>query len=585
MKRFHDEIKSGIHDFLAGEGVADVHPLIQYTRPEFEGDLTVVTFPLAKALRRKPDEIARQLGRFLKEHVRRDNAPLISGYNVVKGFLNLSIAPEAWREFLMTLAESSLFPRTRQPERIVVEYSAPNTNKPQHLGHIRNNLLGWSVAEILKQYGHQVYKVNLINDRGIHIAQSMVAWLKFGMGATPETTGRKGDHFVGDYYVRFAREHKKQAAELGTEETPLMREAREVLRRWEAGDLAIRPVWLKMNGWVLEGFEQTYRRMGVDFEKTYFESETYLVGKQHVMQGLQKGIFYQEQDGSVWADLRQEGLDKKLLLRSDGTTVYITQDIGTAVLRYFDFGMDRAIYVVGDEQKYHFQVLRALLKKMEAPYADAIHHLAYGMVDLPTGKMKSREGTVVDADDLMDEMIRQARKIAAELGKIDTLTADEREHLYHIIGMGALKYHILRNDPQRRILFDPAESIDFFGVTGPFIQYAHARIHSILRKMGVSVSEAAAKEYLPDAGERALIRQMYRAYDVFSIAVESLSPAPLAQYAYQLAHQFNAFYHDHPVLQAESHAARHFRLLLIKNIAFVLRKTMTLLGIEMPERM
>ncbi len=581
MQRFHDLLSEGVRRFLADKGVTDVRPIIQYTRPDFEGDLTVVVFPLAKALRQRPDAVGAVLGEWLVQTV-----PAVERYEVVKGFVNISFSAEAWRRFLLeALPAAGFFPRAERAERIVIEYSSPNTNKPQHLGHIRNNLLGWSVAAILQRYGHEVYKVNLINDRGIHIAQSMVAWMQFGGGATPESTGKKGDHFVGDYYVRFAKAHKQQQAEGGSEETPIMQAARAVLRRWEAGDLHIRPVWLKMNSWVLDGFAETYGRMGVDFDKTYFESETYLVGKQHVMEGLRQGLFHRKEDGSIWADLTAEGLDQKLLLRSDGTTVYITQDIGTAALRYFDFQMDRSIYVVGDEQQYHFKVLKALLQKMGAPYADAVHHLSYGMVDLPTGKMKSREGTVVDADELMDEMVAQARRLSEELGKVDALSAEERERLYHIIGMGALKYHILRNDPQRRILFDPAESIDFFGVTGPFIQYAHARIHSILRKASGAARPETAAGYAPDGAEVALIRQLYRLYDVFANAVENLSPAPLAQYAYQLAHQFNAYYHDHPVLKAESEPVLHFRLLLLERVAEALRESMGLLGIEMPERM
>ncbi len=580
MERFHTQIARAVKAFVEKHAGQEVEPLVQYTRPEFDGDLTVVTFPLAKILRQSPPEVAHRLGTFLQQQL-----PELEKFEVVKGFLNLKFSPEAWRDYFFGTLDAPLWPRTPHPQRIVVEYSSPNTNKPQHLGHIRNNLLGWSIAEILRAYGHEVFKVNLINDRGIHIAQSMVAWMQYGEGATPESTGRKGDHFVGDYYVRFAQENKRQASELPEgAETPLMQSAREILRKWEAGDLAVRRVWLMMNSWVLEGFDHTYRRLGVDFHKVYFESETYLLGKQHVIEGLRRGIFYQKEDGSIWARFDSEDLSDKLLLRSDGTTVYITQDIGTAALRYIDFQMDRAIYVVGDEQKHHFKVLRRILQQLGAPYADAVYHLAYGMVDLPTGKMKSREGTVVDADDLMDEMIEQARAISQELGKTEGLSDDERRRLYHVIGMGALKFHILRNDPQRRILFDPKESVDFFGMTGPFIQYAHARIHSILRKAPPPDRTAAAL-YAPNPDEVALIRTVYRFHDVFLGAVDELSPAAIAQYAYQLAQQFNAYYHAHPVLKAEDPAARHFRLLLLTLIARTLRETMALLGIEMPERM
>ncbi len=581
MERFHAIIQHALKTFIHRQTGQTITPTIQYTRPEFEGDLTVVTFPLAKLLRQNPQTIARKLGEHLQQQL-----PEIDQFNIVKGFLNLKFSPQSWYNYFLYALKAPLFPRTSTPQRIVIEYSSPNTNKPQHLGHIRNNLLGWSIAEILHTYGHHVFKVNLINDRGIHIAQSMVAWLKYGNGTTPADAGQKGDHFVGDYYVRFAQEHKKQQANISDgSETPLMKHAREILRKWEAGDLQVRHIWSQMNGWVLEGFGQTYRRLGVDFHKVYFESETYLLGKQYVIEGLHKGIFYQKEDGSIWVRFDNDTLNDKLLLRSDGTTVYITQDIGTAALRYIDFQMDRAIYVVGDEQKHHFKVLQHILQQLNAPYANAIYHLAYGMVDLPSGKMKSREGTVVDADDLMDEMVNRARTISQQLGKTKGLSNQERQHLYHIIGIGALKFHILRNDPQRRMLFDPQESVDFFGNTGPFIQYAYARIQSILRKVKTIDDIPSPPRYEPNPAEIALLRSIYRLHDVFLNAVNDLSPAAIAQYGYHLAQQFNTYYHAHPVLKAEDESTRRFRLQLLQLVARALRESMALLGIEMPQRM
>ncbi len=568
---------------------------LQKTRKEFEGDFSFVVFPFVKMARRSPEQIAEAVGSALLEKV-----PEISSFNVIKGFLNLSLGGQYWLDFLSREMNNTRYGLREQlgGAPVVVEYSSPNTNKPLHLGHIRNNLLGYSVACILEAAGNKVYKVNLVNDRGIHICKSMLAWMRFGNGETPASSGKKGDKLVGEYYVRFETELRIQvkktmeASGLSEEEArktaPLMLEAQELLRKWELRDPDTMAVWEKMNGWVYEGFDATYKRLGVDFDKVYYESETYLLGKDLVNEGLEKGVFVRRDDGSVWVDLTTEGLDEKLLLRADGTSVYMTQDLGTAQLRFDDFKAEKMIYVVGNEQNYHFDVLQKVLKKLQKPYADAIFHLSYGMVELPEGKMKSREGTVVDADDLMDEMVETARRTTEELGKTQDFNEEEKARLFHIIGLGALKYFILKVDPKKNMLFNPAESIDFNGNTGPFIQYTYARIRSILRTAGQEQVEAIQISMPADKlnlRERNLLRSLNEFPQVVAEAAAELSPAQIANFTFELCKEFNQFYHEHSVLNEPDEQVSDFRIKLSQLTAITISNAMGMLGIEVPERM
>lgn len=575
---------------------ADVEPdkiQLQATRKEFAGDLTVVTFPFTRFSKKSPEETGKQLGEYLKEHIDE-----IKDFNVVKGFLNIEISAAYWLGVLNEVARDPRYGYASVPSghSYMIEYSSPNTNKPLHLGHIRNNLLGWSVSEIQKANGHDVKMVNLVNDRGIHICKSMIAWKKFAGGATPESTGRKGDHFVGDYYVRFDKEYKaeiRQLTESGMNEeeakkqAPILLEAQEMLRKWEAGDEETVALWRRMNDWVLKGFDETYKLMGVGFDKVYFESQTYKKGRDIVLKGLADGVLYRKETGSVWADLTGDGLDHKLLLRDDGTSVYMTQDIGTAYERFGEFDMDEMIYVVGNEQNYHFQVLSLICGKLGFPWAGKIKHLSYGMVELPEGKMKSREGTVVDADDLMQEMIDTARETSQELGKLEGYSVEEAEEVYRKVALGALKYFILKVDPKKTMMFNPKESIDFNGNTGPFIQYTYARIQSVLRKAAEAgiVPEAAGMNVPVSEKEQNLIKLIAKLPDVVREAGVTYSPALLANYAYELAKEFNQFYHDFSILKEEDAALKNFRLLLAQECAVAIRNAMGMLGIEMPERM
>ena len=565
---------------------------LQKTRREFEGDYTLVTFPLLRRSRKSPEATATELGSYMKEH-----NPEISSFNVVKGFLNLVLDGSFWADRFDELAAQENYgcqPSTGRT--VMIEYSSPNTNKPLHLGHIRNNLLGYSVAQILQANGHRVIKANLVNDRGIHICKSMLAWKLYGDGETPASTGMKGDHLVGKYYVEFDKHYKAQIKELMAEgqseeeakkNAPIMREAQEMLRKWEAKDPEVYALWEMMNGWVYEGFDVTYRALGVDFDKVYYESQTYLLGKSLVEEGLRKGVFYRRPDNSVWIDLRADGLDEKLLLRGDGTSVYMTQDLGTAYRRFEDNRLDDMIYVVGNEQNYHFQVLKLVLKKLGyAEWSDHITHLSYGMVELPEGKMKSREGTVVDADDLIADMVHTAREMSAELGKLDGCTEEEANAVSTMVGLGALKYFILKVDPKKTMLFDPRESIDFNGNTGPFIQYTHARICSVLRKAaeaGIDYSELVRASYLPE--ERELVKMLTEYPSVVKAAGENFAPSLIAAYVYELAKQFNGYYHDHSILKEEQADVRRMRLRLAQQVARVIRLGMKLLGIDVPERM
>ena len=565
---------------------------LQKTRREFEGDYTLVTFPLLRRSRKSPEATATELGTYMKEH-----NPEISSFNVVKGFLNLVLDGSFWADRFDELAAQENYgcqPSTGRT--VMIEYSSPNTNKPLHLGHIRNNLLGYSVAQILQANGHRVIKANLVNDRGIHICKSMLAWKLYGDGETPASTGMKGDHLVGKYYVEFDKHYKAQIKELMAEgqseeeakkNAPIMREAQEMLRKWEAKDPEVYALWEMMNGWVYEGFDVTYRALGVDFDKVYYESQTYLLGKSLVEEGLRKGVFYRRPDNSVWIDLRADGLDEKLLLRGDGTSVYMTQDLGTAYRRFEDNRLDDMIYVVGNEQNYHFQVLKLVLKKLGyAEWSDHITHLSYGMVELPEGKMKSREGTVVDADDLIADMVHTAREMSAELGKLDGGTEEEANAVSTMVGLGALKYFILKVDPKKTMLFDPRESIDFNGNTGPFIQYTHARICSVLRKAaeaGIDYSEPVRASYLPE--ERELVKMLTEYPSVVKAAGENFAPSLIAAYVYELAKQFNGYYHDHSILKEEQADVRRMRLRLAQQVARVIRLGMKLLGIDVPERM
>ena len=582
---------------LYGIEVNEQQVQLQKTRPEFEGDITLVVFPFVKAARKAPVQVATEIGETLK-------GELVEKYNAVQGFLNLSIAQTYWLAQLRTIADTENYgQQTRTKEDgsqplMMVEYSSPNTNKPLHLGHVRNNLLGYSIAKIQEANGWKVVKTNIVNDRGIHICKSMLAWLKFGNGETPESSGKKGDHLIGDYYVRFDVEYKKQIKELmaqgmdeetAKKEAPLIKEAQAMLLKWEQGDAEVRALWQKMNSWVYAGFDETYRQMGVGFDKIYYESNTYLEGKKEVERGLKEGLFYRREDGSVWADLTQNGLDEKLLLRADGTSVYMTQDIGTAKLRFQDYPIDKMVYVVGNEQEYHFKVLSILLDRLGFPFGKELVHFSYGMVELPNGKMKSREGTVVDADDLMAQMIDDAREISKD--KVNTLpdiTADEANEIARIVGLGALKYFILKVDPRKNMLFNPEESIDFNGNTGPFIQYTYARIRSIMRKAaaeGIEIPAELGADAPINEKEIDLIQKMNDFAAAVADAGNNYNPGGIANYCYELTKEFNQFYHDYSILNAESEAEKITRLVLAANVAKILKNGMSLLGIEVPERM
>ena len=576
---------------------------VQKTRPDFEGHLTVVTFPFLRISKKKPEETGEDIAQWLIA-----NTDLVSSFNTVKGFLNLVIAPAKWLQLLATIDADAHYglqlPNDESP-LTMVEYSSPNTNKPLHLGHVRNNLLGWAVSKIAEANNQRVVKTNIVNDRGIHICKSMLAWLKYGNGETPESSGKKGDHLVGDYYVAFDQHYRAEMAELKAQliaqgvseeeaetrakaEVPLMVEAREMLRKWEQGDEEVRALWRKMNEWVYAGFDETYKALGVSFDKIYYESDTYLEGKEKVEEGLAKGLFYRREDGSVWADFTKEGLDEKLLLRADGTSVYMTQDIGTAKLRFRDYPINKMIYVVGNEQNYHFQVLSLLLDRLGFEWGKSLVHFSYGMVELPNGKMKSREGTVVDADDLVEGMIEQARRTMDEAGKNTDMSEAEKQEVARIVGLGALKYFLLKVDARKNMVFNPEESIDFNGNTGPFIQYTYARIRSILRKAqdaGIVLSEELPTDVEISTKEEEIIQRLADFRGVVEAAGEDYSPSGIANYCYELVKLYNQFYHEFQILREEDAAKRNFRLILSRNVAKVVRLGMELLGIEMPERM
>ena len=588
---------------LYGQEVPEKMVQLQKTKKEFEGHLTLVVFPFLKMSRKGPEQTAQEIGEYLKA-----NEPAVAAFNVIKGFLNLTIASATWIELLNEIQadeQYGLVQATETSPLVMIEYSSPNTNKPLHLGHVRNNLLGNALANIVAANGNKVVKTNIVNDRGIHICKSMLAWKKYGNGETPETSGKKGDHLVGDYYVSFDKHYKAEVKELMAQftaqgmndeeakakaeaESPLMQEAREMLVKWEAGDPEVRGLWEMMNNWVYAGFDETYKMMGVGFDKIYYESNTYLEGKEKVMEGLEKGFFFKKEDGSVWADLTAEGLDHKLLLRGDGTSVYMTQDIGTAKLRFADYPIDKMIYVVGNEQNYHFQVLSILLDKLGFEWGKSLVHFSYGMVELPEGKMKSREGTVVDADDLMEEMIATAKETSQELGKLDGLTQEEADDIARIVGLGALKYFILKVDARKNMTFNPKESIDFNGNTGPFIQYTYARIQSVLRKAaesGIVVPEQIPAGIELSEKEEGLIQMVADFAAVVKQAGEDYSPSIIANYTYDLVKEYNQFYHDFSILREENEAVKVFRIALSANVAKVVRLGMGLLGIEVPARM
>ena len=590
---------------LYGQEISEKIVQLQKTKREFEGNLTLVVFPFLKISKKKPEDTAQEIGLYLK-----DNCKVISEFNVVKGFLNLVIAQEAWIELLASINREEKFGEkaiTEQSPLVMIEYSSPNTNKPLHLGHVRNNLLGWSLAQIMEANGNKVVKTNIVNDRGIHICKSMLAWLKYGNGETPETSGKKGDHLIGDYYVAFDKHYREEVKGLkaeymaegigeeegekkAKEESPLIKEEHEMLVKWEQNDPEVRALWKKMNDWVYAGFDETYKALGVGFDKIYYESETYLKGKAKVEEGLAKGLFERHDDNSVWADLTNEGLDQKLLLRSDGTSVYMTQDIGTAEMRFKDFPIDKMIYVVGNEQNYHFQVLSILLDRLGFKWGKELVHFSYGMVELPNGKMKSREGTVVDADDLVETMIADAKKTSEELGKFSDMTDEERSEIARIVGMGALKYFILKVDARKNMLFNPEESIDFNGNTGPFIQYTYARIRSILRKAAeqneqMELSDITTSERLLSQKEIDLIQKMNEFGAAVEQAGKDYSPSGIANYCYELTKEFNQFYHDYSILKEEDPQKKAIRLVLAKNVAKIIKNGMALLGIEVPERM
>jgi arginyl-tRNA synthetase len=562
---------------------------INVTKPEFAGDYTVVLFALVKSLRKSPEQLGQELGAWLTEH----DADFFSSFNVIKGFLNLEISNQYWLDQLnQRFALPHPGQRASTGERVMVEYSSPNTNKPLHLGHLRNNFLGWSVAQILKYMGAEVRKSAILNDRGIHICKSMIAWKKYANGATPESTGTKGDHFVGDYYVLFGSKMKEEVEALvasgmskeeAEREAPLMKAAQQMLLDWEKGDPEVRQLWATMNGWVYNGFEETYRRIGSDFDKNYYESETYLLGKELVDEGLQKGVFFKKPDGSVWIDLTAEGLDEKLVLRKDGTSVYITQDLGLADRKYEEFPYNQSIYVIADEQNYHMKVLKLILQKLGKPYADGIYHLSYGMVELPSGRMKTREGTVVDADDLLDELKRVAQAKTEELGKVEGFSPEELDSLYNMISLGALKFFLLRVDPKKRMIFNPEESIDIHGFTATFVQYTHARICSILRKESPSSAAQAFGELLPR--EKEMIVLLEQLDTILEQALQEHNPSLLASYAFLLAKTYNSFYAEHPVMKAETEEKKQLRLRICALTATTIKTTMGLMGIEVPERM
>lgn len=585
-------IAKGVSDSLKSLYDAEVAPsaiLPQATRKEFEGNLTVVVFPFLKASHKSPEETAREIGTWLTEHV-----AAVEKFNVVKGFLNITINPAFWTEVLNQMVSNPDFGFTKPSENsklVMVEYSSPNTNKPLHLGHIRNNLLGYSLSKILEANGNKVVKTNIVNDRGIHICKSMLAWKKWGEGETPETSGKKGDHLIGDYYVEFDKHYKEEIKDLlnagktqdeAEAASPLMLEAREMLRKWEAGDPEVRELWKTMNNWVYDGFDETYKRLGVGFDKIYYESDTYLEGKDLVLDGIESGIMYRKEDGSVWADLTADGLDHKLLLRSDGTSVYMTQDIGTAKLRYQDYPIDKMIYVVGNEQNYHFQVLSLILDKLGFSWGKDLVHFSYGMVELPEGKMKSREGTVVDADDLIDKIISAAQEASAE--RFTDMSAEEAYEVARMVGLGALKYFLLKVDPKKNMLFNPKESIDFNGNTGPFLQYTYARIQSVIRRAG-EFSPQVPSGVVPNEKESSLIQKLADFPSVVKEAGDNYSPALIANYCYDLAKEYNQFYHDYSILKEEDEKVKDLRLVLSKETGLILKKAAGLLGMEMPERM
>ena len=585
---------------LYGQDVPEKMVQLQKTRSEFEGNLTLVVFPFVKMARKSPEQTGQELGDYLVAH-----CEAVSSYNVVKGFLNLVIAPAAWLSMLADIDSDEHYGEKAadaQSPLVMIEYSSPNTNKPLHLGHVRNNLLGWSLAQIMQANGNRVVKTNIVNDRGIHICKSMLAWLKWGNGETPESSGKKGDHLIGDYYVAFDKHYREeiktlaaqyvlnglpveQAEEKAKQEAPLIKEAHEMLVKWEQNDPEVRALWEKMNNWVYAGFDETYQKMGVSFDKIYYESQTYLKGKAKVEEGLAKGLFERHDDGSVWADLTDEGLDQKLLLRSDGTSVYMTQDIGTAEMRFQDYPIDKMIYVVGNEQNYHFQVLSILLDRLGFKWGKELTHFSYGMVELPNGKMKSREGTVVDADDLMELMVSDAYKTSMELGKFDDMTEEERREIARIVGMGALKYFILKVDARKNMLFNPEESIDFNGNTGPFIQYTYARIRSILRKADNQNSQFSILNPQLSDKEIELIQKMSEYGAAVEQAGKDYSPSGIANYCYELTKVFNQFYHDYSILNEEDEQKRQVRLAIARNVGKIIKNGMALLGIEVPERM
>ena len=580
---------------LYGQEVPEKMVQLQKTRSEFEGNLTLVVFPFVKMAKKSPEQTGQELGEYIVEH-----CEAVSKFNVVKGFLNLSIADAAWLQLLQAIDQDDRFGMKRADEGsplVMIEYSSPNTNKPLHLGHVRNNLLGWSLAQIMEANGNRVVKTNIVNDRGIHICKSMLAWLKYGNGETPESSGKKGDHLIGDYYVAFDKHYREEVKQLvaqgmdeekAKQEAPLIKEAHEMLVKWEQNDPEVRTLWEKMNNWVYAGFDETYKKMGVSFDKIYYESQTYLKGKAKVEEGLAKGLFERHDDGSVWADLTNEGLDQKLLLRSDGTSVYMTQDIGTAEMRYEDYPIDKMIYVVGNEQNYHFQVLSILLDRLGFKWGRELTHFSYGMVELPNGKMKSREGTVVDADDLMQLMVEDAYKTSMELGKFDDMTEEERREIARIVGMGALKYFILKVDARKNMLFNPEESIDFNGNTGPFIQYTYARIRSILRKSEeLRVKGEELLKVTPSLSEKEveLIQKMSEYGAAVEQAGNDYSPSGIANYCYELTKVFNQFYHDYSILNEPDEQKKAVRLVLARNVAKIIKNAMALLGIEVPERM
>jgi len=593
-KKLVDSVIQGIKA-LYGQDVTAEQVQLQKTKKEFEGHLTLVVFPFLRASRKGPEQTAQEIGEYLQS-----NESSVAKFNVIKGFLNLTIASATWIELLNAVhavPEYGVTPVTEASPLVMIEYSSPNTNKPLHLGHVRNNLLGKSLANIMEANGNKVVKTNIVNDRGIHICKSMLAWQKYGNGETPESSGKKGDHLVGDYYVAFDKHYKAEVAELmakgmSKEEaeaaSPLMNEAREMLVKWEAGDPEVRSLWSRMNGWVYEGFDETYKKLGVSFDQIYYESETYLEGKDKVLEGLEKGFFYKKEDGSVWADLTPEGLDHKLLLRADGTSVYMTQDIGTAKLRFDDYPINKMIYVVGNEQNYHFQVLSILLDKLGFEWGKGLVHFSYGMVELPEGKMKSREGTVVDADDLVEEMVKTAKETSEELGKLDGCTEEEANDIARIVGMGALKYFILKVDARKNMTFNPKESIDFNGNTGPFIQYTYARIQSVLRKAaeaGITIPAALPTNIELSEKEEGLIQLVADFANIVKQAGTDYSPSIIANYIYDLVKEYNQFYHDYSILREENEAVKLFRIALSANIAKVVRIGMGLLGIEVPNRM